>query len=94
MGRKPLTEEEKEISKKKRQEYLRQWKEKHSMDYYNKNKNKILKQRRNKREIEKGSPLNSWHKINYKNMSKEEKNEYHKIHNRKSRAIKKIKLIN
>ena len=85
MGRKKLTEKEKEISKAKRETYLKEWREKHSMDYYNKNKSKILKQQRQKREKEKGKPLNSHNLINYKNMSKEERNEYHRLKTREYR---------
>lgn len=84
-----LSEEERQKSKEKRQEYLKKWREEHGMEYYTKNKEKIKKQRRDKREKEKGSPLNSHNKINLKDMTKEEKNAYYREKMRKCRAKKK-----
>lgn len=88
MGRRKLSEEERIKSREKRLEYLRNYRKEHGMEYYKKNKERIAEQRRAKREQEKGSPLNSHNKINLKNMTKEERNEYYKIKNRESRARK------
>lgn len=84
-----LSEEERQKSKEKRQEYLKKWREEHGMEYYTKNKGKIIKQAREKREKEKGSPLNSYTKVNLKDMTKEEKNAYYREKNKKCRAKKK-----
>lgn len=84
-----LNEEERQKSKEKRQEYLKKWREEHGMEYYIKNKEKIKKQRRNKREEIKGAPLNSYTKVNLKDMTKEEKNAYYREKMRKCRAKKK-----
>ncbi len=89
MGRKKLSEEERIKSREKRLEYLRNYRKEHGMEYYKKNKEKIMEQRRKRREMKKGSPLNSYNKINLKDMTKEERNEYYKIKNRESRARKK-----
>jgi len=88
MGRRKLSEEERIKSREKRLEYLRNYRKEHGPDYYKKNKERILKHQRAKREQEKGSPLNSHNKINLKDMTKEERNEYYKIKNRESRARK------
>ena len=88
MGRRKLSEEERIKSREKRLEYLRNYRKEHGPDYYKKNKERILKHQRDKREQEKGSPLNSHNKINLKSMTKEKKNEYYKIKNRESRARK------
>ena len=84
-----LSEEERQKSKEKRQEYLKKWREEHGMEYYTKNKEKIKKQQRDKREKEKGSLLNSHNRINIKDMTKEEKNTYYREKMRKCRARKK-----
>lgn len=89
MGRRELSEEEKIKSREKRLEYLKNYRKEHGMEYYKKNKEKIMEQRRKRREMKKGSPLNSYNKINLKDMTKEERNEYYKIKNRESRARRK-----
>ena len=88
MGRRKLSEEEKIKSREKRLEYLKNYRKEHGMEYYTKNKEKIMEQRRKRREMKKGSPLNSYNKINLKDMTKEKRNEYYKIKNRESRARK------
>ena len=88
MGRRKLSEEERIKSREKRLEYLRNYRKEHGPEYYKENKERILKHQRDKREQEKGSPLNSHNKINLKDMTKEERNEYYKIKNRQSRARK------
>lgn len=93
MGRRKLSEEERIKSREKRLEYLRNYRKEHGMEYYKKNKERILKHQRDKREQEKGSPLNSHNKINLKSMTKEERNEYYKIKNRESRARKREESI-
>ena len=89
MGRRKLSEEERIKSREKRLEYLRNYRKEHGPEYYKENKERILKHQRDRREKEKGSPLNRHNKINLKDMTKEERNEYYKIKNRESRARKK-----
>lgn len=89
MGRRKLSEEERTKSREKRLEYLRNYRKEHGPEYYKENKERILKRQKDRREKEKGSPLNSHNKINLKDMTKEERNEYYKIKNRESRARKK-----
>jgi hypothetical protein len=89
-----LSEEERKKSQEKRLEYLKQFREEHGMDYYNNNKDTILKKRREKRELEKGSPLRTHNIINFKNMTKEEKNEYFRIKNKERRLRKKEEKLN
>ena len=89
MGRKKLTEEQKEISKQKRKEYLKKWTAEHGMDYYNANKEKVRAQQKRAREIKKGAPLRQYNKIGLKNMSEEELKEYNRKNMAKSRAKKK-----
>lgn len=91
MGRRKLSDEERIKSREKRLEYLRNYRKEHGPEYYKENKERILKHQRDKREQEKGSPLNSHNKINLKSMTKEERNEYYKIKNRESRARKEEK---
>lgn len=93
MGRRKLSEEERIKSREKRLEYLRNYRKEHGPEYYKENKERILKHQRAKREQEKGSPLNSHNKINLKDMTKEERNEYYKIKNRESRARKREEFI-
>lgn len=92
MGRRKLNAEEAKISKQKRQEYLKKWRTEYGMEYYKRNKEEILKKKRAKREKEKGKPLNSYNKIDLKNMTKEEKNAYFARKNRESRARNKGKM--
>lgn len=94
MGRKKLTEEEKAISKEKRKEYLKNYQKEHGHDYYMKNKKRINKQQRERREKKKGEPLNAYNKIDYNKMSKKEKNAYHSQKMRECRARKKEKQKN
>lgn len=50
MGRHKLTEEQKQASRKKRLEYLRNYQKEHYLQYYAENKDKIHKQQRERRE--------------------------------------------
>lgn len=88
MGRRKLSEEERTKSREKRLEYLRNYRKEHGPDYYKENKERILKRQRDRREKEKGSPLNSHNKINLKDMTKEERNEYYRQKMKESRARK------
>ena len=92
-GRKKLTEEQKILSQQKRAEYLKKWKKEHGMDYYYAHKKEILSERRKVKEQKKGSPIRSWHKINLKQMSVDERNKYNRESNRKSRNRKKFNLL-
>lgn len=90
MGRKKLTDEERAISRAKRLQYLRDYEKKHWKDYYENNKEKILKQARQRREEIKGAPLNTHTKgVNIKQMTREEYNAYCKEKVRAYRARKK-----
>lgn len=85
-----LTDEEKAIRREKRLQYLRDYGKQHWKEYYEKNKEKILKQQRQKREEIKGAPLRKLTKgVNIKQMTREEWNEYCRIKIRASRARKK-----
>lgn len=96
MGRKKLTDEERAVSREKRRQYLKEYHAKiwNSKEYYEKNKERILQQRRQKREEIKGAPLRKLTKgVNIKQMTREEWNEYCRIKNRESRARKKAEKI-
>lgn len=95
MGRKKLTEEQREISKQKRKEYLKRWHEEHAGEYYRKNKAKISRQIRERREKEKGAPLRQRQIVNLKNMSEEQKKEYYrqKMKECRERKKKNIQII-
>ena len=94
MGRKKLSDEEKRISREKRLQYLRDYRKEHGSEYYQKNKERILQQQRQKREEIKGAPLNKHTKgVNIKQMTREEYNEYCRIKMRASRARKKEQKI-
>ena len=82
---------EKAISREKRLEYLRNYGKKHWKEYYENNKEHILKQARERREKVKGKPLQSYNYIGLKNMAKEERNEYYRIKMRECRERKKNK---
>ena len=84
-----LSEEERQKSKEKRQEYLKKWREEHGMEYYENNKEKIKKQQREKREEKKGKPINSYNRINLKDMTEEERRNYHVQKMREYRERKK-----
>lgn len=90
MGRNKLTEEQKELSKQKRKEYLEKWKEEHSKDYYRNNREKVLAQQRQMRERKKGEPLRTYNKIDLKNMTEEERKNYFRNKNKLSRAKNKV----
>lgn len=94
MGRKKLTDEERAISREKRLQYLRDYRKEHGPEYYEKNKERILQQRRKKREEIKGAPLRKLTKgVNIKQMTREQYNAYCKEKVRESRARKKAEKI-
>lgn len=93
MGRPKLTEEERIKSREKRLEYLRDYGKLHWEEYYSNNREKILKQQRENREKKKGKPLNDYNKVGLKQMTEQQRKEYHLQKMRESRQRKKEKIL-
>ena len=90
--RRELRDERKQKEMQKREErlqYLRDYEKKWWGLYYEKNREKILKQQREKREEKKGKPLNKYNKVNLKGMTDEERKEYYRLKVKESRERRK-----
>lgn len=90
--RRELRDERKQKEMQKREErlqYLRDYEKEWWGPYYEKNREKILKQKREKREEKKGKPLNKYSKVNLKGMTDEERKEYYRVKTREYRERRK-----